>query len=99
MEKSDISFCIGRELLCLPYGGFLLKAVSMTANIRNTIFDQRSPLHLEVGFFYGGEGGFKTVHFNNLKKKNPAYGRQSISRPVRIVAPIPRPRIPKNQNF
>ena len=31
--------------------------------------------------------------------KNPAYGRQSISRPMRIVAPIPQqggPRIPKN---
>ena len=35
-------------------------------------------------------------------KKNSAYGRQSISRPMRIVAPIPqqgRPRIPKNTNF
>ena len=33
-------------------------------------------------------------------KKNPAYGRQSISRPMRIVAPIPQwggPRIPQNQ--
>ena len=24
------------------------------------------------------------------KRKNPAYGRQSISRPMRIVAPIPK---------
>ena len=34
--------------------------------------------------------------------KNPAYGRQSISRPMRIVAPIPQqggPRIAKNPNF
>ena len=34
--------------------------------------------------------------------KNPAYGKQSISRPMRIVAPIPQqggPRIPKNQNL
>ena len=33
--------------------------------------------------------------------QNPAYGRQSISRPMRIVAPIPQqggPRIPKNPN-
>ena len=32
-------------------------------------------------------------------KKNPAYGRQSISRPMRIIAPMPQeggPRIPKN---
>ena len=27
------------------------------------------------------------VYINN--KKNPAYGRQSISRPMRIVAPMP----------
>ena len=34
--------------------------------------------------------------------KNPTYGRQSISQPMRIVAPIPQqggPRIPKNPNF
>ena len=34
--------------------------------------------------------------------KNPAYGRQSISRPMRIIAPIPQkggPRIPKNPIF
>ena len=34
-----------------------------------------------------------------LEITNPAYGRQSISRPMRIVAPIPQksgPRIPKN---
>ena len=34
--------------------------------------------------------------------KNPAYGRQSISRPMRIVAPIPQqggPRIPENPIF
>ena len=34
--------------------------------------------------------------------KNPAYGRQSISRPMRIVAPMPQeggPRIPKNPIF
>ena len=34
--------------------------------------------------------------------KNPEYGRQSISRPMRIVAPIPQqggPRIPKNPIF
>ena len=37
-----------------------------------------------------------------IKKKNPAYGRQSISRPMPIVAPMPQqsgPRIPKNPNF
>ena len=35
-----------------------------------------------------------------LQFKNPAYKRQSISRPMRIVAPIPRiPRIPKNPFF
>ena len=36
------------------------------------------------------------------EKKNPAYGRQSISRPMRIVAPIPQqggPEIPKNPIF
>ena len=27
---------------------------------------------------------------SNPGKKNPAYGRQSISRPKRIVAPIPK---------
>ena len=35
-------------------------------------------------------------------KKNPAYGRKSISRPMRIVAPIPRqggPSTPKNHFF
>ena len=35
-----------------------------------------------------------------LNKKNPAYGRQSISRPMRIVAPIPQqggPRIPNTK--
>ena len=35
-------------------------------------------------------------------RKNPAYGRQSISRPMRIVAPMPQeggPRIPQNPNF
>ena len=35
-----------------------------------------------------------------MDKKNPAYGRQSISRPMRIVSPIPQlvgPRIPENQ--
>ena len=34
--------------------------------------------------------------------KNPAYGRQSISRPMRIVAPMPQeggPRIPQNHIF
>ena len=34
--------------------------------------------------------------------KNPAYGRQSLSRPMRIVAPMPQeggPRIPKNPIF
>ena len=34
--------------------------------------------------------------------KNPAYGRQSFSRPMRTVAPIPQqdgPRIPKNPIF
>ena len=31
-------------------------------------------------------------HFNNLSKNNPAYGRQSISQPMRIVAPIPKDR-------
>ena len=34
--------------------------------------------------------------------KNPAYGRQSNSRPMWIVAPMPKeggPRIPKNQIF
>ena len=38
----------------------------------------------------------------NQKKKNPAYWRQSISRPMQIVAPIPQqggPRIPQNPNF
>ena len=37
-----------------------------------------------------------------LKLKNPAYGRQSISRPMRIVAPMPQeggPRIPQNPIF
>ena len=37
-----------------------------------------------------------------VKVKNPAYGRQSISRPMRIVAPMPQeggPRIPQNQIF
>ena len=35
-------------------------------------------------------------------KKNPAYGRQSISRPMRVVAPMPYeggPRIPQNPIF
>ena len=38
-------------------------------------------------------------HFCMLTRKNPAYGRQSISRPMRIIAPMPKeggPRIPKN---
>ena len=37
-----------------------------------------------------------------MKRKNPAYGRQSISRPMWIVAPMPQeggPRIPKNPIF
>ena len=37
----------------------------------------------------------QTPSFNILfnfadKQKNPAYGRQSISQPIRIVAPIPK---------
>ena len=38
----------------------------------------------------------------NNKTKNPAYRRQSISRPMRIVAPIPQkggPKIPKYMIF
>ena len=37
-----------------------------------------------------------------VNHKNPAYGRQSISRPMRIVAPMPQeggPRIPNNPIF
>ena len=36
------------------------------------------------------------------ENKNPAYGRQSISQPMRILATIPQeggPRIPKNPNL
>ena len=31
-----------------------------------------------------------TQPFDDVYLKNPAYGRQSISRPMRIVAPIPQ---------
>ena len=31
-----------------------------------------------------------THKLHHYVKKNPAYGRQSISRPMRIVAPIPQ---------
>ena len=37
-----------------------------------------------------------------MHNKNPVYGRQSISRPMQIVAPMPKeggPRIPQNQIF
>ena len=37
-----------------------------------------------------------------LQKKNPAYGTQSISRPMRIVSPMPRrvdQEYPKNPIF
>ena len=43
----------------------------------------------------------KLFSWNNVNK-NPAYGRQSISRPMRIVAPIPQkggPRMPKKTFF
>ena len=49
---------------------------------------------------YSGKHKYKTVVAFHVKdkstlyftalKKNPAYGRQSISRPMRIVAPIPQ---------
>ena len=40
--------------------------------------------------------------FSTLTPKNPAYGRQSISRPMRILAQMPQeggPRIPQNPIF
>ena len=33
---------------------------------------------------------FNELAKKELREKNPAYGRQSISRPMRIVAPIPQ---------
>ena len=47
---------------------------------------------------------YSAYYFKYFKaqQKNPAYGRQSISRPMRIEAQIPQqggPRIPKNPNF
>ena len=37
-----------------------------------------------------GEEEEEDGHFLYFSDKNPAYGRQSISRPMRIVAPIPQ---------
>ena len=45
---------------------------------------------------------FLAPYKNLFGQKNPAYGRQSISRPMQIVAPIPQkggPRILKNPIF
>ena len=46
--------------------------------------------------------GGHLISFVKCQVKNPAYGRQSISRPMRIIAPIPQlggPRIAKNPHF
>ena len=44
-------------------------------------------LTMSVGVLLGLGGAIKK---NRLRKKNPAYVRQSISQPMRIVAPIPQ---------
>ena len=46
----------------------------------------------------GSHGRANTQNFPEFAQ-NPTYGRQCISRPMRIVAPIPCPRIHKNPNF
>ena len=82
-----------------------LKNVQEYAKISDTPIDQRSQIHREVLFppcFLGKISKKKFVlfgDFRQLPNKNPAYGRQSISRPMRIVAPMPQeggPRIPQN---
>ena len=53
-----------------------------------------------VFFFQSGAKAFSKIQ--NLQHKNPSYGIKSISRPKRMVAPIPQqggPRIPKNSIF
>ena len=43
-----------------------------------------------------------SLDIGKTNNKNPAYGRQSISRPMQIVAPIPQqggPRIPQSPIF
>ena len=43
--------------------------------------------HTYLGIFFSGEEPFGG--FQEAPPKYPAYGRQSISRPMRIVAPMP----------
>ena len=55
-----------------------------------------------VPYQKGGSSYTNLEISKDMDIKNPAYGRQSISRPMRIVARIPqygRPRIPQNAIF
>ena len=64
--------------------------------LKNLYFPQRAKIlvrsHLEIGHVSGFSGEVlkqKKSLLGLLKKENPAYGRQRISRPMRIVAPPP----------
>ena len=66
---------IGREILCLPYAGFF------NYNLGTNFF-----IEMQYNIYFICASGT----YKKLLLKNPAYGRQRISRPMRIVAPIIR---------
>ena len=55
------------------------KVIFVTRNLRRSVFDSKMNVLLD----FEQQNEF-------YKKKKPAYGRQNISRPMRIVAPIPQ---------
>ena len=67
-------------------------AVPFGENIKgkNTLKSNTYAYKTIVTTFEVGSGDYFTVENYKRLKKNPAYGRQSISRPMRIVAPIPQ---------
>ena len=72
---------------------FLPKTCSPNNSLPTIVFNQ--PFFFSDIFFkkdFSRQKNFLSKKFSHLNKifKNPAYGRQCISRPMRIVAPIPQ---------